>query len=167
MSTLKVVRGTGRLKISWGSFAGCDADAGAVRSGLSVFVRVAQTDNSNWEGVVRVWCRVAPLFLLHGVQEGKVPTGVNLIQYGGLRITHTWHCDNEPLFGQQNSPMLIVSASLGYSVEFQVRRRSLFAAPSPFRLDHGDLLMGGLAQPEYVHRTVSGLEGPRVNLPFR
>ena len=40
--------------------------------------------------------------------------------------------------------------------------------PSSIRLDDGDLLvMDGLAQSEYVHRTVSGLQGPRVNLAFR
>ena len=27
--------------------------------------------------------------------------------------------------------------------------------------------MGGLAQSEYEHRTVSGLQGPRVNLTYR
>ena len=57
---------------------------------------------------------------------------------------------------------------LRYSVEFQVRRRAQGAAPSSIWLDHGDLLvMDGLAQSEYVHRTVSGLQGPRVNLTFR
>ena len=49
------------------------------------------------------------------------------------------HCDKEPLFGPQNSPKLTLSKSLGYSVEFQVRRRA------PGRLDHGDnLVMDGL-----------------------
>ena len=40
--------------------------------------------------------------------------------------------------------------------------------PSPIQLDHGDLLvMDGLAQSEYEHRTVSGLQGPRFNLTYR
>ena len=40
--------------------------------------------------------------------------------------------------------------------------------PSSIRLDHGDILvMDGLAQSEYAHRTVSGLQGPRVSLTYR
>ena len=36
------------------------------------------------------------------------------------------------------------------------------------RLEHGDLLvMVGLHQSEYVHRTVSRLQGPRVSLTYR
>ena len=35
-----------------------------------------------------------------------------------------WHGDNEPLFGPQNSPKVMVSLSLGNSVEFMVRRRA-------------------------------------------
>ena len=78
-----------------------------------------------------------------------------------------WHSDNESLLGPQNQPELILSMSLGHSVESKVRRppRGL---PSPIRLEHGDVLvMDGLAQSEYEHRTVSGLQGPRVNLTFR
>ena len=49
-----------------------------------------------------------------------------------------------------------------------VRRRASCNFPSSIRLDHGDLLvMDGQAQVEYAHRTVSGLQGPRVNLTFR
>ena len=52
-------------------------------------------------------------------------------------------------------------------MEFQVRRAPC-GVPSPIQLDRGDLLvMDGLAQSGYVHRTVSGLQGPRVNLTFR
>ena len=40
--------------------------------------------------------------------------------------------------------------------------------PSSIRLDHGDILvMDGLAQSECVHRTVPGLQGPRVNFTYR
>ena len=40
--------------------------------------------------------------------------------------------------------------------------------PSSIELDHGDVLvMEGPAQSEYEHRTVSGRQGPRVNLTFR
>ena len=73
-----------------------------------------------------------------------------------------------PLFGPENAPKLIVSVSLGNSVEFEVRRRASFEVPSSITLDHGDLLvMDGLTQSEYAHRTVPGLQGPRVNLAFR
>ena len=47
---------------------------------------------------------------------------------------------------------------------FQVRRVS-GDVPSSTTLDHGDLLvMDGSAQSEYAHRTMPGLQGPRVNL---
>ena len=88
-------------------------------------------------------CR-APLVTLV-CQEG-VPTGVNLNQYAGPGSFIRWHGDNEPLFGPQNSPNLIVSLSLGNSVEFKVRRRASGNFPSSIRLDHGDVLvMDGLA----------------------
>ena len=49
-------------------------------------------------------------------------------------------------------------------MEFQVHRASS-DVPSSITLDHGDLLvMDGPAQLEYAHRTVSGLQGPRVYL---
>ena len=77
------------------------------------------------------------------------------------------HSDNESLFGPPNQPKLIVSISLGHSVEFQVRRASS-DLPSSITVDHGDLLvMDGSAQSEYAHRTVSGLQGPRVDLAYR
>ena len=74
-----------------------------------------------------------------------MPTGVNLKQYAGLGSHIRWHSDNEPLFGPQNSPKLIVSLSSGNSVEFMMRRRSPGNFPSSIRLDHGDILvMDGL-----------------------
>ena len=97
-----------------------------------------------------------------------VPTGVNLNQYAGPGSHIRWHSDNEPLFGPQNLPKLIVSLSLGNSVEFMVRRRASGNVPSSIRLDHGDILvMDGLAQSEYEHCTASELQGPRVNLTNR
>ena len=96
-----------------------------------------------------------------------MPTGVNLNRYSSPSSCIRWHSDNEPLFGPQNSPKLIVSMSLGNSVEFKVRRER-GSVPSLISLDHGDLLvMDGLTQSEYVHCTASGLQGPRVNLTFR
>ena len=95
-------------------------------------------------------------------------TGVNLNRYSGPSSFIRWHSDNEPLFGPQNLPKLIVSLSLGNSVEFMVRRRASRNVPSSIRLDHGDVLvMDGPAQSEYEHCTASGLQGPRVNLTFR
>ena len=102
--------------------------------------------------------RVAPL-LSPWCGKKDVPTGVNLNQYAGPGSFIRWHSDNEPLFGPQNSPELIVSLSLGYSVEFMVRCR----ASGNFPL----LVMDGSAQSEYAQRTVSGLQGPRVNVTFR
>ena len=110
--------------------------------------------------------RVAPL-LSPWCGRRELPTGVNLNRYSGPSSCIHWHSDNEPLFGPQNSPKLIVSMSLGNSVEFKVRR-GRGSVPSLITLDHGDLLvMDGLTQSEYVHCTASGLQGPRVNLNFR
>ena len=97
-----------------------------------------------------------------------MPTGVNLDRYAGSRSCILWHGDNEQLFGPPNLPKLIVSLSLGNSVEFNVRRRAPGEVPSSIRLDHGDLLvMDGSAQSECAHRTVSGLQGLRVNFAYR
>ena len=96
-----------------------------------------------------------------------MPTGVNLNRYSGPSSCIRWHSDNEPLFGPQNSPKLIVSLSLGNSVEFKVRRVS-DSVTSSITLNHGDVLvMDGSAQSEYLHCTMPGLQGPRVNLTFR
>ena len=100
-----------------------------------------------------------------GVVRRNVPTGVNLNQYAGPGSHIRWHSDNEPLFGPQNLPKLIISLSSGHSVVFQVRRAP-GDVPSSISLDHGDILMDGLAQLEYEHCTVSGLQGPRVNLTY-
>ena len=71
-----------------------------------------------------------------------MPTGVNLDRYAGLGSHISWHSDNEPLFGPQNSSNLTVSVSFGHSVEFQVRRRArccaLFDSAGPWcPLGHG------------------------------
>ena len=126
-----------------------------------------QTKNAIWHGVIGLWRRVAP-FLSPWCGKKDVPTSVNLNQYAGPGSFIRWHSDNEPLFGPQNSPELIVSLSLGNSVEFMVRRRASGNLPSSIRLDHGDVLvMDGLAQSEYEHCTASELQGPRVNLTYR
>ena len=125
-----------------------------------------QTNDAIWHGVIGLWGRVAPL-LSPWCAKREVPTGVNLNRYSGPSSYIRWHSDNEPLFGPQNAPKLIVSMSLGNSVEFKVRRGQ-GSVPSLITLDHGGLLvMDGLTQSEYVHCTASGLQGPRVNLTFR
>ena len=97
-----------------------------------------------------------------------MPTGVNLNRYADPRSCIPWHSDSESLFGPPNQPELIVSMSLGNSVEFEVHRRASSDVQSSITLDHGDLLvMDGLAQLEYAHRTVSGLQGPWVDLTYR
>ena len=121
-----------------------------------------RTNNPIWDGVIGLWGRVAP-FLSPWCGKKDVPTGVNLNQYAGPGSFTRWHSDKEPLFGPQNSPKLIVSLSLGNSVEFMVRRRASGNFPSSIRLDHGDVLvMDGLAQSEYERCTASELQGPRV-----
>ena len=111
--------------------------------------------------------RVAP-FLSPWCGKKDVPTVVNLNQYAGSGSFIRWHSDNDPLFGPQNLPKLIVSLSLGNSVGFMVRRRASGNVPSSIRLDHGDVLvMDGLVQSEYEHCTASELQGPRVNLTYR
>ena len=125
-----------------------------------------QTNDAIWHGVIGLWGRVAPL-LSPWCGRRDSPTGVNLNRYSGPSSCIRWHSDNEPLFGPQNSPKLIVSMSLGNSVEFKVRR-GRGSVPSLITLDHGDLLvMDGLTQSEYEHCTASELQGPRVNLTFR
>ena len=146
---------------------------GHARARLSVFIPVwtgaavrTQTNGSISDGAVGLWSRVAPI-LFPSCAKGEVPTGVNLNRYSGSRSCIPWHSDNESLFGPPNQPKLIVSMNLGHSVVFQVRRAPS-DVPSLITLDHGDLLvMDGLAQSEYAHRTVPGLQGPRVNLTYR
>ena len=93
---------------------------------------------------------------------------MNLNRYAGWGSSIPWHCDNEPLFGDQGDPKVIVSISLGSSVDFRVCRRGRRNAPSSIRLDRGDLLvMDGLAQSEYERSTSSELQGPRVNFTYR
>ena len=75
-----------------------------------------------------------------------MPTGVNLSRYSGSGSYIPWHSGDDSLFGPQNQPKLIVSMSLGHSVEFLVRRGRC-GVPSPVQLDRGDILvMDGLAQ---------------------
>ena len=45
---------------------------------------------------------------------------MNLNRYAGWGSSIPWHSDNEPLFGDQSDPKVIVSMSLGSSVDFRV-----------------------------------------------
>ena len=98
-----------------------------------------------------LWGWVAPL-LTPWCSLRELPTGVNLNRYAGWGSSIPWHSDDEPLFGDQGDPKVIVSMSLGSSVDFRVCSR---------------LVMDGLAQLEYEHSTSSELQGPRVNLTYR
>ena len=93
-----------------------------------------------------MWCTFAPLLSPWCAKE-EVQSGVNLNRYAGLGYVTPWHCDDKLLFSPQNSPELTERMSLGYSVEFQVRRRASWDVPSSITLDHGDfLVMDGPAQ---------------------
>ena len=104
-----------------------------------------QTNNAIWDGVIGLWDRVAP-FLSPWCGEKDVPTGVNLNQCAGsgsfIRWHRSgsfirWHSGNEPVFGPQSWPKLIVSMSLGNSVEFKVHRHAPGKVPSSILLDLG------------------------------
>ena len=156
--------------ISWGSHETAWVTPGhdclcPYKYGHGAAVR-PQTNDAIWDGVIGLWSRVAPL-LSPWCARGNVPTGVNLNRYSGSGSCIPWHSDNESLFGPPNQPKLIVSMSLGHSVVFQVRRGQ-GGVPSPIQLDHSDILVvDGSAQSESEHRTVSGLQGPRVDLTHR
>ena len=105
-----------------------------------------QSDGSIWNGVMGLWSRVAPL-LTPWCTAREVPSGVNLNRYAGWGSSIPWHSDNEPLFGDQSDPKVIVSMSLGSSVDFRVCRRGRRNAPSAIRLDHGDLSGHGWSSP--------------------
>ena len=92
---------------------------------------------------------------------------MNLKRYSGSGSCIPWHSDNESLFGPPNQPKLTVSVSSGHSVVFQVRPVP-GDVPSSIALGRGDVLvMDGLAQSEYAHHTVPGLQQPWVDLTFR
>ena len=96
-----------------------------------------QTNDAIWDGVVGLWCRVAPL-LSPWCARGNVPKGANLNRYSGSGSCIPWHSDNKSLFGPPNQPKLIVSMSLRHSVVFQVRRVP-GDVPSSITLDHGPI----------------------------
>ena len=101
--------------------------------------------------------------------DGDVPTAANLNLYGGSKSHVAWHCDDEPLFGGNGDPKLIVSLSLGSSATFKWKAKSCSdSEASSCRLHHGDLLvMDGRCQDEYLHCTSPGLAERRVNITYR
>ena len=180
-SGIWVLKGNARTRMllttfGWNGGSRVHTRLPGLRQGATVCVHTSmdmeqQSDpkpnNAIWDGVSGLWDRVAP-FLSPWCGKKDVPTGVNLNHYAGSGSFIRWHSDDEPLFGPQNSPKLIVSLSLGNSVEFMVRRRAPGKVPSSSRLDHGDVLvMDGLAQSESEHCAASELQGPRVNLTYR
>ena len=91
-----------------------------------------QTGDSIWDGVFQFVVQgrtpLVSMLWMRGCANGGEPGSGSCIP------------ENESLFGPQNQPKLIVSMSLGHSVEFQVRRAPR-GVPSPIRLDHGDVLV--------------------------
>ena len=145
--------------------------------GLAWILRLVE-DTGQWpKGLFDAYIAMIPQFGILGqgrtpfdtlVYIGKVPSGLNLNRYASWGSSIPWHSDNEPLFGDQGDPKVIVSLSLGSSVDSRVSRRGRRNAPSLIMMDHRDLLvMDGLAQSEYVHSTFSELQGPWVNLAYR
>ena len=70
-----------------------------------------------WPLLARVWRAIAPL-MKPWCAEGEVPTAANLNLYRGWNSCVGWHCDDEPLFGECGEAKLIVSVSLGSTVQF-------------------------------------------------
>ena len=94
-----------------------------------------QTNNAICDRVIGLWGRVAPL-LSPWCARVNVPTGVNLKKYAGPGSFIRWHSDNEPLFGPQNSPKLLVSLSLGscgvHGASSRAGQCSLFDSAGPW-----------------------------------
>ena len=84
-----------------------------------------------------------------------MPTAANLNLYRGWNSCVSWHCDDEPLFGEYGDAKLIVSVSLGDSAVFRWRRRSCPNDEGHLCcLGHGDILvMDGQCQDKFLHRT--------------
>ena len=122
--------------------------------------QLPQANPSVFTETVTLWSRV-PSILTPWCAERRSAYG-NLNWYAGEGSCIPWHCDYERLFGHPSEPKDTVSMSLGHSVLFKLRRRTLENSPSEIWLDHGDLLvMDGLTQSEYGHSTASELSGPR------
>ena len=136
---------------------------GYARARLSVFIQLWTWSSSQ---TTNFWRHLAWGYWFVG--QGRTPL-VTLVckeecSNGGepepVRWTRRMHPlaqRNESLFGPQNQPKLITSLIESREFcEFKVRRRAPGEVPSSIRLDHG----------EYEHRTVPGLQGPRVDLTY-
>ena len=77
-----------------------------------------------------------------------------------------WHSDYEPLFGGSGVHKLIVSVS--FPVLFKWRGRScLDSGERSCWLGHGNILVDGQCQDEFLHCTSPGLEHERINVTYR
>ena len=75
--------------------------------------------------------------------KGDAIGSENLNWYARCGSSIPWHSDDEPLFGDQSDPKVILSMSPGSSVDFRVRSRG-----------NGDLLvMDGPAHSEHEQST--------------
>ena len=80
-----------------------------------------------------------------------------------------WHADDEPLFGDSNTKVPILSLSIGQSRQFLVRN-NLTRKITPIDLNNGDLLfMGGYLQSTHKHMLAlaAGACEPRLNFTWR
>ena len=126
-----------------------------------------QTGKRCWPLLARVWRAIAPL-MKPWCAEGELPTAANLNLYRGWNSCVGWHCDDEPLFGENGEAKLIVSVSLGSTVLFRWRRQSCPDDEGHLCcLGHGDILMDGRCQDKFLHRTDPCREQERINITFR
>ena len=117
---------------------------------------------------MRLWGRVAPL-LTPWCSLGEVPSGVNLNWYAGWGSSIPWHCDNEPLFGDQSDAKVVVTTRASdplWTSGCVVAGGAVLLLLLGWTMGYL-LVMDGLAQSEYEHSTSSELQGPRVNLTYR
>ena len=100
-----------------------------------------QTGKQCWSLLIRMWRAIAPL-MKPWCAEGDVPTAANLNLYRGWKSCVSWHCVDEPLFGEYGDAKLIVSVSLGSSAVFRWRRQSCPDGEAHLCcLGHGDILV--------------------------
>ena len=102
------------------------------------------------------------------------PDACNVNWYYMQQQGITYHADDEKLFGSASGDALIVSLSIGATMDFRVRLADNgSAAPKPLSLMHGDLVtMEGRMQSHYVHAVGPGFRkckdgDDRLNLTWR
>ena len=106
-----------------------------------------------------------------------VAAGVNHLEFNSCNVNYyhdgseyvDWHADNEPLFGDSESEIPILSLSIGQSRHFLVRNNSTKKI-TQILFNNGDLLyMGGYVQSTHQHMLplAAGHNGPRLNFTWR